>query len=209
MSYKQIVPSFIVSTWQYLPCCVALTYFFGSGSLQYPDPYCDPVPVLKLPPEPEKPTAILLSLLQHLSLIPGYSDHDSFLPKGQQAEFGKDLLPGTCCAWNTSPLPMLLTPATELAFSSLGFPCCQSSLQIIHPTEKWSPLQTLFICSDTSIPGGIASYIPITWKINWARLLQAESSAECKPCPLRLVSSILQAVFTYGWPHGSWGCYHP
>ena len=146
MSYKQIVPSFIVSTWQYLPCCVALTYFFGSGSLQYPDPYCDPVPVLKLPPEPEKPTAILLSLLQHLSLIPGYSDHDSFLPKGQQAEFGKDLLPGTCCAWNTSPLPMLLTPATELAFSSLGFPCCTNAKwpyfdQIIaFDKEKTSPL---------------------------------------------------------------------
>ena len=57
------------------------------------------------------PTAMWLSLLQHLTLTPRYSDHDSFLTKGQQAEFGKDLLPGTCCERNTSPLPKLLTPA--------------------------------------------------------------------------------------------------
>ena len=123
-----------------LPRCTALTYFLGSGSLHYPDPYCDPVPVLELPPEPRDAhghvAAASAAFVSHTQIlrhsldihtqtsIPRYS----FLPKGQQAEFGKDLLPGTCCEWNMFPLPMLLTPATELAFSSPGFLCCQFSI---------------------------------------------------------------------------------
>ena len=150
MSYKQIVPSFIVSTWQYLPHWLALTYFFGSGSLYYPDPYCDPVPVLELPPEP-------WDAHSHVVTSTAFVFHTRILrqwfisPKGAASRIWKGLAPRNLLCMEHIPPSSATHSSHRISLQLSGF----SLLSIFNLVSK------LFTWQRNDLPSKLSSSVVI------------------------------------------------